>query len=155
MKEITKETCSDVIRKSYEIVFLKQPILSKKIIMDIIEFANKTINSPGMTDENFELVLKEKYLKYLPSDVKNRLVKTLYKFIFTLGYDNENANSYRWSNVKLLIILLKKDTDDVIDVLCQMKLDTLILPVETATTLSAENINIIFSKVLSLLPFFE
>lgn len=151
MKEITKETCSDVIRKSYEIVFLKQPILSKKIIMDILEFANKTINSPGMTDENFELVLSEKYLKYLPNDVKNRLIKTLYKFIFTLGYDNEHGNSYRWSNVKLLIILLKKDTDDVIDVLCQMKLDTLILPVETATTLSAENINIVFSKVLSLL----
>lgn len=102
MKEITRETCSDVLRKSYEIIFLKQPILSKQIIMDIVEFAYKIINTLGMTDNNYELAIKEKYFKYLSSNVKDRLIRTLYKFIFISGYDNEDCNKYRWSNLKLL-----------------------------------------------------
>lgn len=153
MKEITKETCIDIIRKSYEIVFLKQPILSRQITMDIVEFTFKTINTPGMTDNNVELVLKEKYFKYLSNDVKDRLIKMLYKFIFSSEYENQNYNNYRWSNLKLLIILLKEDTGHVIDVLSDSKIEELILPVETSASLYEKvgGNNYGYGKVNSLL----
>ncbi|EOS7831841.1 hypothetical protein E0T40_RS14105, partial [Enterococcus hirae] len=62
LKNISKETCQDVIRKSFEIVFLKPPILGRKINNKIIDFAKKSYNSIGITDDDFKKLIRDQYL---------------------------------------------------------------------------------------------
>ncbi|EMN0580159.1 hypothetical protein FZB88_04120 [Enterococcus faecium] len=105
LREITKETCQDVIRKSYEIVFLKNPILGKKVTNEIIQYASR-IHSMSVTPEEFHSALKNSYLKKLSEKAKENLCKTAFKFVFKLPYGNEEVDRDRVSTFRLLDALI-------------------------------------------------
>lgn len=152
MKDITQETCIDVIRKSYEMIFLKQPILGNKILFDIIEFSYKLDNVPGMAKVDYEFNINEKYLKQLNRKVKDSLIKSLYKFIFILPYADENGVKYRKSNTRLFILLIKEDIKHSFELLSQKHIESLIIDIETTKAINENygELNIGFSKSLSL-----
>ncbi|MCZ1330973.1 hypothetical protein FVD70_14185, partial [Enterococcus faecium] len=105
LRDITKETCQDVIRKSYEIIFLKNPILGKKVTIEIIQYASR-IHAMSVTPEEFHSALKNSYLNKLSEKAKENLCKTAFKFVFQLPYGNEEADRDRESTFRLLNALI-------------------------------------------------
>lgn len=105
LRDITKETCQDVIRKSYEIIFLKNPILGKKVTIEIIQYASR-IHAMSVTPEEFHSALKNSYLNKLSEKAKENLCKTAFKFVFQLSYGNEEADRNRESTFRLLNALI-------------------------------------------------
>lgn len=101
LKNITKETAKDLIRKAFEIVFLKDTILAKDIINDIIRDANNYYDKIGK--EGLKEFLETKYFKYLTQYRKEKLFKALWKFVFIL--DDENCNKNRQSNYYTFLAL--------------------------------------------------
>ncbi|MGL5440172.1 MAG: hypothetical protein ACRDA4_07285 [Filifactoraceae bacterium] len=105
LKNITKETAGDLIRKAFEIVFLRDVILakeiSKDIIFDINEFYDRA-NTDGL-----EKFLNTKYFKRMTQERKNVLFKDLWKFVFLL--DNDECNKNRKSNYWGIVFLYNEN----------------------------------------------
>lgn len=119
LKQITRETAIDLIRKAFEIVFLRDVILAKNIAMDIVSDLNEYYKR--VKTEGLEEFLNLKYFRRMTQDRKDYLLKILWKFIFIIDSDNEciekresnywgliylyNENKYHYRN------LIKKDED--------------------------------------------
>lgn len=116
LRDITKETCQDVIRKSYEIIFLKNPMLGKKVTIEIIQYASR-IHAMSVTPEEFHSALKNSYLNKLSEKAKENLCKTAFKFVFQLSYGNEEADRDRESTFRLLNALIFDNKEFYLNIL--------------------------------------
>lgn len=102
-----KETVASHIRNMLESLFLKPPILSKKILATIlIDIANK--KELLIDDESLEKYVKSKYLNNLNPTVEVSIFRDLWKFIYRL--DNEDADDNRLINYRVLYFLYKRNT---------------------------------------------
>lgn len=113
LKSITKETTKDLIRKAFEIVFLKDTILAKDIVNDIIKDANEYYDI--MKEEGFKKFLETRYFKYMTSYRKEKLFKVLWKFVFIL--DNEDCNVNRESNYHTLVALFDNSYKQLLELI--------------------------------------
>jgi hypothetical protein len=107
LKSATKETAKDLIRKGFEIVFLKDAILAKNITKDIIGDLNEyyeRLNTKGL-----ETFLKTKYFNRMTRARKDFLFKTLWKFVFIAN--DENCNKNRASNYWGLYYLYQENKE--------------------------------------------
>lgn len=105
LKIITKETAKDMIRKAFEIVFLKDAILAKNVIKDFLFDLNEfyaRVKTDGL--ENF---LNSKYFCRMTQERKNSLFKSLWKIVFLIN-DND-CNKNRESNYWGLIFLYNEN----------------------------------------------
>ena len=96
LKEITKETAKDLIRKAFEILFLRDAILAKKVTDEICKDLNQfydRVKTDGLED-----FLKTKYFHRMTQKRKDELFKALWKFVFALtNYDcDKNRKSNFW-----------------------------------------------------------
>jgi hypothetical protein len=101
LKHITKETVIDLIRKSFEIVFLRDAILAKNIVIDIVSDLNEfygRVKTDGL--ENF---LNTKYFRRMTQERKDNLFSSFWKFVFILSDNdcNKNRESNYWGLVFL------------------------------------------------------
>ncbi len=102
-----KETVASHIRNMLESLFLKPPILSKKILSTIlIDIANK--KELLIDDESLEKYIKSKYLNNLNPTVEVTIFRDLWKFIYRL--DNDDAENNRLINYRVLYFLYKRNT---------------------------------------------
>lgn len=94
LKQITKETARDLIRKAFEIVFLRDAILAKNIVNDIVFDLNEfyeRVNTDGLED-----FLNLKYFRRMSQERKDDLFKSLWKLVFILN--NVDCNKNREAN---------------------------------------------------------
>ena len=107
LKLITKETAIDLIRKAFEIVFLRDVILAKNINNDIVEELNeyyKRVNTDGL-----EQHLNIKYFSRMTQFRKDHLFKCLWKFVFITN--DIECKSNRESNYCGLVYLYNENRD--------------------------------------------
>lgn len=105
LKIITKETAKDMIRKAFEIVFLKDAILAKNIIEDFLFDLNEfyaRVKTDGL--KNF---LNSKYFCRMTQERKNSLFKSLWKIVFLI--DDNECNKNRKSNYWGLVFLYNEN----------------------------------------------
>lgn len=105
LKIITKETSIDLIRKAFEIVFLRDAILAKNILQDIIGDIKTFYDR--VKDNGLEIYLNSKYFSRMSQNRKNELFKALWKFVFIL--DNDDCIENRVSNFYGLLFLYKEN----------------------------------------------
>lgn len=92
LKKIRKETAADLIRKAFEIVFLRDAILAKNINKEIVsDFKDyyKRVGEYGL--ENY---LKIKYFDRMTQERKDALYKYLHKEVFIKEDEDSNENRY-------------------------------------------------------------
>gem|GEM_PF-1327322 len=162
LKQITKETASDLIRKAFEIVFLRDAILAKNIVIDVVSDLNEfyaRVKTDGL--ENFLII---KYFKRMTQERKDDLFKSLWKFVFILSDNdcNKNRESNYWglvflynSNKSHYRNLIKKDENYYFN---KLQLETLeswsgkdSSAIELYTICSFNRI----SRIMYLVKFFE
>lgn len=149
LKTISKETCQDVIRKSFEIVFLKPPILGRKINDKIIEFAKRAYSAIGITDDDFKISIRGQYLDQLGSKPKERLLKSLFKLIFNQAYNDQKANEGRQSSFALLKVLISEDKLNFLDII-KTDIEKFSLELENYAELSIEYDDLKIDELKSL-----
>ena len=90
LKKITKETAKDLIRKSFEIVFLRDPLLAKnielEIFKDVVEYY-KRVKDNGLEDH-----LRDVYFSRMTPERKDSLFGFLWKALF-IWNDQENKEN--------------------------------------------------------------
>lgn len=94
LKPLSKETSRDLIRKAFEIVFLKDAILGielKDMFLEDLKQHYKKVKTNGL-----ELFLNNKYFSKMTQEKKDSLFRVLWKFVFLL--DNDECNINRESN---------------------------------------------------------
>jgi hypothetical protein len=102
-----KETAASHIRNMLESLFLKPPILSKKILATIlIDIADK--KELLINDESLDKYIKAKYLNNLNPTVEVTIFRDLWKFIYRI--ENEEADENRLINYRVLYLLYKRNT---------------------------------------------
>ncbi|WP_299134550.1 hypothetical protein [uncultured Tenacibaculum sp.] len=102
-----KETVASHIRNMLESLFLKPPILSKKILSTIlVDIANK--KELLIDDESLEKYIKAKYLNNLNPTVEVSIFRDLWKFIYRI--DNQDVEENRLINYRVLYFLYKRNT---------------------------------------------
>lgn len=107
LKQITKETAADLIRKSFEIVFLRDVILGQKLVEDIIRDINEYYNR--LKVEGLKEYLITKYYSRMTPKSKDRLFKDLWKFVFIL--DDNDCKRDRESNYYVLLYLYNENKE--------------------------------------------
>ena len=103
------ETVSSHIRNMIDSVFTKTPLLSKRILGDIVtEISNKK----NILEEDLDLLnfLNAKYFNYMSTPVKVQLFKQLWKFVFVSNGQQEVYN--RSLNYRFLSLLYKNYTGE-------------------------------------------
>lgn len=96
------------IRNMFEIVFLKEPLLFKKITQDFRDDISKYYDQVGIINiDNFEPYLKTKYFSKLNEAVEEKLFKMLWKLVFKL--DENEIKIYRKVNYIALVLLVKQN----------------------------------------------
>jgi len=101
----TKEQVRAHIRNMFEIVFQKDAILSKKIVVEIVKDIADYYDKVQF--EGLKRYLESKYFNKMNQLVKDELLKTLWKFLFHL--DNEMCKKYRMINMHTLKHLINDD----------------------------------------------
>ena len=149
LKTISKETCQDIIRKSFEIIFLKPPILGRKINNKIIEFANKSYHAIGITEDDFKKAIRDQYLNQLGSGPKERLLKSLFKLIFKQTYNDREANMGRQSSFALLKVLISDNKPQLLNTI-KSDIEKFALELENYADLSLEYNDLKFAQLKSL-----
>lgn len=98
-----QETTRALIRNALEAVLLKPPILSRKIVRELVQdIANKKHLFLG-DDDALKRYLVDRYLKNLRPTVANLLFRDMWKFVFHLS--NSNADENRQINYQALRII--------------------------------------------------
>lgn len=107
-----KETVASHIRNMMEMLFLKPPLLSKKILTTILlDIADK--KDILIDEESLEKYVISKYLNNLSSAVEVNLFREIWKFIYKL--DNADAEDNRLINYRVLYLLFKRNTEACIE----------------------------------------
>ena len=107
LKEITKETSKDLIRKAFEILFLRDAILAKEVTIEFCKDLNEFYNR--VKTDGLEGFLKTKYFHRMTQKRKDDLFKALWKFVFVLT--NNDCNNNRKSNFWGLLYLYNENKD--------------------------------------------
>ena len=115
LKQITKETAADLIRKAFEIVFLRDAILAKDLNKDIVKELNEYYSRVG--NEGLDTFLKSKYFNRMTQKRKDSLFRTLWKFVFIIN--NDDCNKNRESNFWGLLYLYRENKDHYIKLISQ------------------------------------
>lgn len=115
LKQITKETAADLIRKAFEIVFLRDAILAKDLNKDIVKELNEYYSRVG--NKGLDTFLKSKYFNRMTQERKDYLFKALWKFTFIL--ENDNTVQNRESNFWGLLYLYKDNRDHYIKLISE------------------------------------
>ncbi|MGL9860055.1 hypothetical protein IGJ68_000930 [Enterococcus sp. DIV0564] len=149
LKTISKETCQDIIRKSFEIIFLKPPILGRKINNKIIDFANKSYHAIGITEDDFKRAIQDQYLNQLGKGPKEQLLKSLFKLIFKQAYSDKAANTGRQSSFALLKVLILDSNTQLLDTI-KSDIEKFALELENYAELSLEYSDLKFDQLKSL-----
>lgn len=107
-----KETVASHIRNMMELLFLKPPLFSKKILTTILtDIADK--KDILIDEESLEKYVTSKYLNNLSKVVEVNLFREIWKFIYKL--DNAEAEENRLINYRLLYLVFKRNTEACID----------------------------------------
>ncbi|XID95033.1 hypothetical protein ACF3MZ_11180 [Paenibacillaceae bacterium WGS1546] len=101
----TKEETRALIRNCFEIVFKKEPLLSKKILEDLIKDSKNYQQKLG--EDGLEPFLKARYFSKINDKVKKYIFDSLWKFVFKL--ENGDCHSDRSFNYYTLFYLVKYD----------------------------------------------
>ena len=106
LKPIRKETAGDLIRKAFEIVFLRDAILGRrdineKIVGDLKEYYSR------VGETGFKNYVDNKYLNRMTQARKNELFMFLWQAVFI--WDNDNATRDRDSSLLGLIYMYNGD----------------------------------------------
>ena len=106
-----KETVASHIRNMMESLFLKPPVLSKKILSTILlDIADK---KDLLIDEiSLEKYLKSKYLENLNPTIELSIFRDLWKFIFRL--EDAQSKENRLINYRVLYFLFKRNLESCI-----------------------------------------
>lgn len=106
-----RETVAAHIRNMLESLFLKPPILSKKILASILEdVADK--KELLINEKDLETYVRSKYLNSLNPTVEVSIFRELWKFIYKLT--NEKSEENRLINYRVLYLLYKRNTAECI-----------------------------------------
>lgn len=105
LRNITKETASDLIRKAFEIVFLRDVILAKDLVCDIVADLNEFYNRVGI--DGLKNYLNTKYYRRMTQSRKDALFKSLWKFVFVLK--NKECDRDRKANYYGLLFLYEEN----------------------------------------------
>lgn len=106
-----KETVAAHIRNMLESLFLKPPILSKKILSTIlIDIASK--KDLLIDEESIEKYILSKYLNNLNPTVEISLFRDLWKFIYRI--ESQECDDNRLINYRVLYFLYKRNTTSCI-----------------------------------------
>lgn len=157
LKPATKETAKDLIRKGFEIVFLKDAILAKNIAEDIISDLSdyyERVNTNGLGT-----FLKTKYFSRMTQERKNYLFRTLWKLVFIL--DNDECTKNRKSNYWGLYYLYQENKEYYKDLLkkdehfyfTQLSLETLEYSKEEEMYIQTYKFS--NSRIMTLIKFVE
>ncbi|CAM4026351.1 hypothetical protein L1N85_17085 [Paenibacillus alkaliterrae] len=101
----TKEETRSLIRNCFEIVFKKEPLLSKKILDDLINDSKNYQQKLGI--DGLESYLKARYFSKINDRVKKAIFDSLWRFVFKL--ENDNCNFDRKYNYYTLFYLVRND----------------------------------------------
>ena len=101
-----KETVSSHIRNMLEALFLKAPILSRKITKTILEDVSK-LKEILVEQDSFNKYIKSKYLDKLPSSTEVSIFRDIWKLVFNLR--SEDCDNNRYVNFKLLELLYSRN----------------------------------------------
>lgn len=105
-----RDAVRSLIRHALEIVLVKPPIYTKKVINNILTDLSE--NSEILdTIEDVEGFTKQKYLNRLPESSIKSIFRSFWKFVFSL--DNEDCNKNRFVNLKFLSVLSDNYTSDI------------------------------------------
>jgi hypothetical protein len=161
LKQITKETAKYLIRKAFEIVFLRDAILAKKITDD---FCNdlKEFYDRAKTD-GLESYLNTKYFKRMNQERKDILFRAMWKFSFVSNDDvyKEDRKANYWGlnflykeNESHYQELLKKDENNYFN---KLELETIQEWIDKNTPIRFGTVNIFQnnSRIISLINFIE
>lgn len=98
LRTTTKETAKDLIRKAFEIVFLKDTILAKDIFKELVIDVNEYYNRIGLA--GLEGFIKNRYLNRMTQERKNRVFRSLWQVVFIS--DDKVAEVNRTANYHAL-----------------------------------------------------
>lgn len=101
----TKEETRALIRNCFEIIFKKDSLLSKKILLDLITDSKNYQLKLGV--DGLETYLKARYFSKINDKVKKEIFDSLWKFVFKL--DDDNCNFNRKYNYYTLFYLVKNN----------------------------------------------
>ena len=105
LKEITKETSKDLIRKAFEILFLRDVILAKEVTVEFCKDLGQFYDR--VKTDGLEGFLKTKYFHRMSQERKDELFKALWEFAFVLTNDDYDKN--RKSNFWGLLYLYNEN----------------------------------------------
>ena len=107
LKPIRKETAGDLIRKAFEIVFLRDAILARDINIKIVEDLKEYYSR--VAESGFEKYIYTRYLNRMTQARKNELFKFLWQSVFI--WNDEDCVRNRESNLLGLIYLYRGDKE--------------------------------------------
>lgn len=120
MKPISKETAADMIRKAFEIVFLRDPVIAiqinEKVEQDIKNFYN-TNGIIGLED-----YMNTRYISKMTNQTKEMLFRFLWKMSFIKDdFEYKQAyvtslNALCKSDIKYFVEYLKNNTELFVDI---------------------------------------
>lgn len=105
LKPIRKETAGDLIRKAFEIVFLRDAILARDINIKIVEDLKEYYSR--VAESGFEKYIYTRYLNRMTQARKNELFKFLWQSVFI--WEDDDAIRNRDSNLLGLIYMYNGD----------------------------------------------
>ncbi|PNK59862.1 hypothetical protein A6J60_002510 [Psychrobacter sp. FDAARGOS_221] len=105
-----KDTTRALIRNALEIIFLKPPVYTDKILEKILNDLSENQELFSSLEELQEYV-EHKYLSRLSPKTKLKLFEIFWKFVLKL--DNEDTNANRKVNLRFLIILALDNLTEV------------------------------------------
>lgn len=107
-----KDTARALIRSSLEIILIKPPVYTKKILSSLLTDLdeNKTIFA---TIDQLKKYVKGKYLDRMSLESKLKVFETMWKFVMHL--DEPNCNKNRGVNLRFITILALEITPSIED----------------------------------------
>ncbi|QQT55341.1 hypothetical protein I6I98_08825 [Sphingobacterium multivorum] len=106
-----KETTRSHIRNTLEGLLIKAPLLSRKILEDLLEHLS-SIKSLFNDNNKLEQHLKDKYLNKLNAKISFQIFKSLWKIVFKVS--NPLSDKNRDINFKTLCIIFKTYYSDLL-----------------------------------------
>ena len=107
LKPITKETAADLMRKAFEIVFLRDAILGRDISKEIVEDLNGYYVRMG--EVGLKKYLYTKYVKRMNQERKDKLFTFLWRSVFE--WNDKDCNKNRDSNFLGLLYLYEEEAN--------------------------------------------
>lgn len=105
-----RDTVRSLIRNALEILLIKPPIYTQKVLGNILEdlSENKEILSEI---KDVEMFTKRKYLQRLSSNSIKKVFRSFWKFVFII--DDENCKKNRLVNLKFLCVMVDNYQTDI------------------------------------------